>query len=468
MRVLRAPLTLGNGTDFFSSFGARMGPQPSWTNPFAIVRYVHYPNGLISTSSSRARPLKIVDPEGRDGIFALLERTGAAASTFHDRLTRSSALLTRLGELRDGDAIEVEQWGGMLGPDECPPICGLWANVWRGTGVMLRVRRPFVSLSKTTAIVEMIQLLAERNASAFATLVEVLGTHGPMQAVRERHPAAPVWACLSSLMLAHVPCGDSPRKGVMASLAQRWGNDAHSLTPQAIMHAILALGHSRTSLSLSDAGRFALYWMLGICGKGQKTNPFWASSPVGPDGLLTGLACVLGYKTVVLTASANDNGLLHSELVDYELPDPLGWKEVNSTAVNDVQQCLMRPFDFVKADRRKGAASIALRRQEMYDYWRATAKFVLPTDPMGPTSQPVAPCQLAFGRHGGAGPVGACVGPKVRTQPTAHKACWAWCNGTASQTVLSSASLGHVRRFSTATMPLETDWLAQPSSPVAL
>ena len=33
----------------------------------------------------------------------------------------------RLMRLRDGDLIEVEQWGGPLySSPECPPICGMW------------------------------------------------------------------------------------------------------------------------------------------------------------------------------------------------------------------------------------------------------------------------------------------------------------------------------------------------------
>jgi hypothetical protein len=48
----------------------------------------------------------------------------------------------------------------------CPDKCGLWANIWRGTGVYMRVRQPFVSYSKMTAIVEMAEAVEARGGAA--------------------------------------------------------------------------------------------------------------------------------------------------------------------------------------------------------------------------------------------------------------------------------------------------------------
>ena len=46
VHVLRAALPGSQVANFHSSFGARLGPQPSWTSPLAIVRYSQSPNGL--------------------------------------------------------------------------------------------------------------------------------------------------------------------------------------------------------------------------------------------------------------------------------------------------------------------------------------------------------------------------------------------------------------------------------------
>ena len=75
---------------------------------------------------------------------------------------RAESSLARLLGLADGDLVEIEQWGGFLNADQCPPICGLFSNVWRGTGVALRVTSPFTSMNKGTAIVEMLTVLGER------------------------------------------------------------------------------------------------------------------------------------------------------------------------------------------------------------------------------------------------------------------------------------------------------------------
>ncbi len=420
---------LGAATErFHSSFGARMGPQPSWTSPLAIVRYVHHPNGLEWTPqpSPRHSPRK-ARVDSRLAYFDL-----GNTSRAHP-----------LARLRDGDAIEVEQWGGLLGADECPPICGLWANVWRGTGVMLRVRRPFASLNKATAIIEMIEQLGARNASALEALTAELGASRSVRRLRERHPAASLAARLCAHMLAVVPCASGHRGPQFAALAKQWEEFARSAAPDAVVSEALELSRGARATSMTSAHRFAMHWTLGICGKGRGT-PFWRASPVGPDGLLTALACMLGHKTVVLAASANDNGLLHQELVDYELPEPLGWRAVAGRETNDAAWCLAEPFRFVQDDARRGARAQEERRRQMHEFWRATGKFALPTDPTDESSRSMRACGLGFG-SGGPGELAACRGPKVRVpRPTSSKACWAWCNGTLSQE-LASVSLGHVR-----------------------
>ena len=126
---------------FQSSFGARVGPTPSWTNPNALVRYPLYPSGL--------------------DLAALRPERGGAAPKRHARPPRAAASsqsagvgfdlgshpkVARLLRLRDGDLMEVEQWGGPLySSPECPPICGMWGNIYTGTGVFLRTARPRVT-----------------------------------------------------------------------------------------------------------------------------------------------------------------------------------------------------------------------------------------------------------------------------------------------------------------------------------
>ena len=122
--------------------------------------------------------------------------------------------------LRDGDAIEVEQWGGLLGADECPPICGLWANVWHGTGVMLRVRTPFVSLNKATALLEMFAALETRNASALEALRDAINATAAVGALRARHPEASLADCLGAHLLSIVPCAGGHRGPQFAQLSR--------------------------------------------------------------------------------------------------------------------------------------------------------------------------------------------------------------------------------------------------------
>ena len=138
--------------------------------------------------------------------------------------------------------------------------------------------------------------------------------------------------------------------------------------------------------------------------------------------------------------------LLHQELVDFELPEPLGWPAVREASTNDPHWCIAQPFAFVGEDAQRGPSAQAMRRQQMLQFWRDTGKFRLPTDPGGAPDQPTRPCQVSFGKSSAEGSLSACRGPKVRVpRPTAAMACFAWCNGTLSERTLARASLGHVR-----------------------
>ena len=93
------------------------------------------------------------------------------------------------GEPGHGDSIEVEQWGGWA-TAQCPPICGLWANVWRGTGVAHRLSAPFASLSKGTAVAEMVLEVGRRSTRARCALAAALHVDGAARDLAARHPAA--------------------------------------------------------------------------------------------------------------------------------------------------------------------------------------------------------------------------------------------------------------------------------------
>jgi hypothetical protein len=448
VKLLPSMLALDKSSKFYSSFGARIGPQPSWTSPAAIVRYVHYPSGLeqppqtmlhaanLHTRALRKAPISSIHAYPFDVVNA--------------------ARVLRFSELRDGDLLEVELWGGLLNADECPPICGTWANLWSGTGLFLKVSYPFVSLSKATALLELFAALAARNATGLESVVDLVGARARVQAMRTRDASSSVADCLGAYMLSMLPRAGGHRDPSFSALAQRWETFAARSTPRDLVSKTLHLvGQGNVGntavLPFTQAQRFAIHWTFGINGKGRNT-PFWRSSPIGPDGLLATLACMLGHKTVVLTAAANDNGLLHQELVDFEVPEPLGWPSpIGGRPTNDAHWCLAQPFAFVQSDAERGAQAQRLRRLQMQSFWRQIGKFRLPTDLEGAPGRPSLPCDISFGsvhdpdNSAGAGELGACRGPKVRVpRPSAAKSCWAWCNGTAAS-MLSELSLGHVR-----------------------
>ena len=126
---------------FQSSFGARVGPTPSWTNPNALVRYPLYPSGLdLAALRGGAAPKRHARPP----------RTAASSQSSSVGFDLSNhTKVARLLRLRDGDLMEVEQWGGPLySSPECPPICGMWGNIYTGTGVFLRVARQRVTCAE--------------------------------------------------------------------------------------------------------------------------------------------------------------------------------------------------------------------------------------------------------------------------------------------------------------------------------
>ena len=151
---------------------------------------------------------------------------------------------------------------------------------------------------------------------------------------------------------------------------------------------------------LMAAHRLALHWLFSICGVG----PYHARGGLGWDAMLAALACTLGYHSVVLAASPNDNGLLHQEFVDFDLPPDYGWGVPPAGATNDVGYCAS-PFAWPAADKRAGPRAVGHRRRELLAYWERIGKFVLPaqpTDGVVPASDAhtAARCTLRFGAGG--------------------------------------------------------------------
>jgi hypothetical protein len=174
---------------------------------------------------------------------------------------------------------------------------------------------------------------------------------------------------------------------------------------------------------------------------------------------------MLGHHTVVLSASSNDNGLLHQEMVDYELPPHLGWPSQGDSlpeghpigggggepsaaatvrsGADGVRYCRDR-LNWAQQDRT--VREKRKRREELLAFWERTRKFRMPAVlPVGrvPVLRAAnvahdrsVPCALRFGNGDEpAGGVDACsysFPDGLDTQPGGHKACWAFCDRTLS------------------------------------
>ena len=107
-------------------------------------------------------------------------------------------------------------------------------------------------------------------------------------------------------------------------------------------------------------------WCANVCGNGQYYDRQRAPM-MALDGMLATLSCVLGTNAVVLTRSPNDNGLVHQELVDYDLPESLGgWPRPPENKLNALARCAA-PFSNLPND----ADALLL------DHWRSTNKWAL-------------------------------------------------------------------------------------------
>ena len=388
-----------------SSYGARLGPAPLWTSPFALVKYVLHPNGLPTSGGTQLPPV---------------------AFQLHGHPRVKELFL-----LRDNDLLEVEQWGGWS--DVCPEVCGLFANIWRGTGVFLKVRRPLVTLSKMTAVIELLRILEVQSVNALVELASLLGL-----SINQSGFLGDEFA--RTLLTEH-PCPVAGGAAEHVPLFQKWLTKMRKYAARDQMDALLRLDDHPLALKLlSQRERYVLHWTLGLCGHG----PVRARTGVGWDGLIHVLACLTGHSTIVFAAAPNDNGLLHQEVVDFE---GAAWPAHNGTVQpSQVRHCL-------RAARGQAVATrpplYKPEREHIYDLWKQSHKWQLVTS-IDAVRHAGVPCTLGFGRSPvGLGSTDACTFrlPAARIRsigPSDALACWAWCAGQASQ-AHASASLLQVR-----------------------
>ena len=192
-----------------------------------------------------------------------------------------------------------------------------------------------------------------------------------------RHPATSIGMCLAATLSAMHPCPKAGGGGEIMGLARNWTAWAKQSAPRAVVDALSHLSHPQPAAHeaadgepgsfaarLFPAGRFALHWLFGICGIGP---PILRHSGMGWDAQMATLACALGHKTVVLAASSNDNGLLHQEFVDFDVPEPFGWPAIPdqgaAAGTNDMQRCL-QPFRWALLDRAAGRRAEARRHEQ--------------------------------------------------------------------------------------------------------
>ena len=385
-----------------STIGSRFGPAPSWTSPLALVKYPFPTRGLTR----------------RELLQASYDTTLDLTSGY----------------------VEVEQFGGprWAAPGAhvaCPPVCGTWANVWRGTGVFLKLSRPLVAVNRLAAVVELITQVASKAGGK--VVLESFMRQSPLLQEKVRYlQRAPRFQ--DGRRRRHgAPLGES----VAAAAADGGGGlgcvclrEPPICSKNCFNASEYAYTHVRVNGSLRRPGVAGFLervregrgedWCANVCGTGayyhQQKAP-WAAL----DAMLVSLSCLLGYDAVVLTRSPNDNGLVHQELVDFDVPVALGgWGSPPPGQLNDWGKC-KAPFSNLPVN----ADALLL------EHWHATNKWAL-----GDVARSkFEPCEL--GDPGGdawTSRLGRdrCRGGKGRTRrrgADVDRACFLTCRGHVSE-----------------------------------
>uniref|UniRef100_A0A7S3NR66 Uncharacterized protein n=1 Tax=Aureoumbra lagunensis TaxID=44058 RepID=A0A7S3NR66_9STRA len=451
LKLLHEPKNLPRIIDF-SSKAQRLGPAPSWTNPLAIVKYPLFPLGLEAINVTRRNDNLVTESNEENSLKKKKKhlrayKTNQTIYTRKDRPVRPlfagdvyglEALVEPLELTRIGNDfyIEIEQFGGPVWIRDCGAqaikrnayaVCGLWANVWKGTGIFLRVdaRFTFRSASKATAIVELL-LKIEARESAHAKssrshknrkrkrkylnypILIAIAQHmrvydSWLQELAAYPSASPASALIATLYVgAGVEvCSQADhyddlkmyvlkeqawlRRRTVASSSRNDGTaqkfqQRTIITPTNITavhpHYIvdwLTHGPKHTQHTLHSRD-LAADWLFSICGYGGYfRDPHAPNRPyTGWDGLLMVLSCLLGIRTLLFEASSNDNGLYHHELVDFDFPGIWPSSAQDHDFLNPLTQCLPPIPDHENSDQ-----IVA----ELEYYWRQTDKFVL-RDPL--------------------------------------------------------------------------------------
>ena len=294
-RPIRLLHTMRRGCDV-SGVTGRYGPQPSWTPHTALTRYIFYPAGFCANATGKSR---------------LNE-----SCTLFD--LRGNNHVSWAFSLREGQRVEITQYGGWLEPGHSHGK-GLWANVWRGTGVFLRLGSVFVSLCKMCAVVDMIEALYRLDSHSCDDLPPLLNISGVVQRALSQHSSATIANVLAYHFIQQCPCmrterwTTAPPAGFPA-LMTRWFGYIRGLTPEGTLSAFRNLTFP-SEMPFLAGERFAIFWIYSFCGVGDVGN---RDQPIGLDKLIEVLACMLQRATVVFAANPNDNGLIHQELVDFD------------------------------------------------------------------------------------------------------------------------------------------------------
>ena len=387
-----------------STIGSRFGPAPSWTSPLALVKYPF--------------PLAGSDWTRRDLLRASHGTTLDITSGY----------------------VEVEQFGGprWAAPGAhvaCPPVCGTWANVWRGTGVFLRLNRPLVSINRLSAIVELVTQVSSK-AGGKAVLESFMRQSPLLEAKVRLLQRAPRYdggrrrrhgASLGESVAAAAADGGGGLGCVCLREPPICSKNCFNATEYAYDYvrvdgALRRLGVAGF-LERVREGR-GEDWCANVCGTGayyhQQKAP-WAAL----DAMLVSLSCLVGYDAVVLTRSPNDNGLVHQELVDFDVPVALGgWGAPPLGGLNDWDKC-KAPFSNLPVN----ADALLL------EHWHSTGKWAL-----GDVSRSkFAPCTLRVpGGDAWTSRLGRdrCRGGKGRTRrrgADVDRACFLTCRGHVSE-----------------------------------